>query len=123
MQLVLYNVARFSFLQVHVAVMSVTIAATIIAFILSFSYVKAWSGVSVMQHSITLQPPDKFVLQTLRWRLLSWHQYVRPLTYSISVALLPLVIRPVGIVSLADLTTVLEVWMGTELSTRRTEEG
>ncbi|XP_034411190.1 putative ferric-chelate reductase 1 [Cyclopterus lumpus] len=29
---------------VHVAVMSVTIAATIIAFILSFSYVKAWSG-------------------------------------------------------------------------------
>ncbi|XP_040922012.1 putative ferric-chelate reductase 1 [Toxotes jaculatrix] len=28
---------------VHVAVMSVTIAATIIAFILSFSYVKAWS--------------------------------------------------------------------------------
>ncbi|XP_054479367.1 putative ferric-chelate reductase 1 [Anoplopoma fimbria] len=35
---------------VHVALMSVTVAATIIAFILSFSYVKAWSGVSVMQH-------------------------------------------------------------------------
>ncbi|XP_044033181.1 putative ferric-chelate reductase 1 [Siniperca chuatsi] len=29
---------------VHVAVMNVTVAATIIAFILSFSYVKAWSG-------------------------------------------------------------------------------
>ncbi|XP_078147573.1 putative ferric-chelate reductase 1 isoform X2 [Centroberyx gerrardi] len=29
---------------VHVVVMSVTVAATIIAFILSFSYVKAWSG-------------------------------------------------------------------------------
>ncbi|KAI3354748.1 hypothetical protein L3Q82_004515 [Scortum barcoo] len=31
---------------VHVTVMSVTVAATIIAFILSFSYVKSWSGVS-----------------------------------------------------------------------------
>ncbi|XP_074478137.1 putative ferric-chelate reductase 1 isoform X1 [Sebastes fasciatus] len=30
--------------QVHVAVMSVTVAATVIAFILSFSYVQAWSG-------------------------------------------------------------------------------
>ncbi|XP_078021291.1 putative ferric-chelate reductase 1 [Epinephelus lanceolatus] len=29
---------------VHLAVMSMTVAATIIAFILSFSYVKAWSG-------------------------------------------------------------------------------
>ncbi|XP_070848688.1 putative ferric-chelate reductase 1 [Chaetodon trifascialis] len=29
---------------VHVAVMNVTIVATVIAFILSFSYVKAWSG-------------------------------------------------------------------------------
>ncbi|XP_068604307.1 putative ferric-chelate reductase 1 [Brachionichthys hirsutus] len=29
---------------VHVAVMSVTVAATVIGFILSFSYVKAWSG-------------------------------------------------------------------------------
>jgi len=44
---VLYHVPTV-FLQVHVAVMSVTLAATIIAFILIFSHVKAWSKVSTL---------------------------------------------------------------------------
>ena len=42
------NVILFVLLQVHVAVMSLTVAATATAFILSFIYAKDWSGVSAL---------------------------------------------------------------------------